>query len=820
MTFGFLSGTEQPRKRIHMDKIWYNIKTGFRYLASQKSISLMNLLGLSIGMSVAILIFYFVTFEMNYDNFHRDGKLIYRIISVNKGTGGTDYRATTPFPLPDVVRKDIKDAAMTTGLSLFLSDDEPVKIADQSFFNMTGYTADSCFLKMFDFPLTSGTPNTVFDNPGSVVITQSTSKKLFGDQSPLGKDLIIEDYNFTVAGILKDLPENSIFKFDLLVSHLILKRMHPDLENMWWAGGSMTFIKIYADQGIRSVKSDLAAVPGKYFPDFLKGRESFDIQALEDIHLDNRVMSDVKPPISPNYLYILIAIALAVLFIACANFVNLSISQSEKRSRETGLRKLAGGGRLQIAFLFIGEAVTLSLIAVVIAVFLSKLSRPWFNELSQRNININFTNGKIILSILLFGILTGVLSGIYPALLFSKYKPVRILHSHVSAHSSKTSLRKAFIIAQFIITIILIISQLFITRQISFMKNHNLGFNEEDLVTVQLRVKDESKRLEFAKLFATRLEREAKAYEIKGVSLTENVPGNNFPNRFAVIPEGTSQEDSKEMVVTSIDEHFSDVFQVPVISGRNFTDTITADRFNNVMINEAAARKLGWDNPVGKKLRFKHEEESVTVIGVLKDINIRSMQTQIEPAVYRYTGANWLAGYLTLRIHQRYYSQTIKLIKDTWEELAPGTPFQYFFIKDKYNEKYREEERLAKIVGTFTIIAVFLSCLGLFALIAYLSIIRTKEIGIRKINGAGIIEVMYMLSIDFIRLVIAAFMIACPLGLYAMHKWLQNFAYKTELSWWIFGLSGIIALVIAILTVSFQTWRAATSNPVDALRYE
>ena len=800
--------------------IWYNIKTAFRYLSRQKSISVMNLLGLSIGMTVAILIFYFVNFEMSYDNFHKEGSLIYRIISVNKGTGGTDYRATTPLPLPAVVRTDIKDAEMTTGLSLFLSDDEPVKIADQSFFDLTGYTADSCFLKMFNFPLISGNPNTVFDNPGSVALTNRAAIKLFGDENPLGKELIIGDFNFTVSGILKDLPENSIFKFDLLVSNSILKKMHPDLESMWWGGGSMTFIKTFANQGVNSVRTSLAAIPGKYFPDYLKGRESYDIQALEDIHLDNSVAGDAKPPVSANYLYILMVIAMAVLFIACANFVNLSTSQSEKRARETGLRKLAGGGRFQITCLFIGEAVTLSLIAVVFAVYLSYLFLPWFNELSQRKLSINFADGKIILAVLVFGILTGFLSGIYPALLFSKYQPVQILRSRIGAQRNKIGIRKGFIIAQFVITIILIISQLFITRQISFMKNHDLGFKEENLVSVPISVKDESNRLAFARLFGGCLEREALTYNISGVSLTENVPGRNFPNRFAVIPEGSLPEDSREMVVTSVDEHFSDVFQVPIVSGRALTDTIASDRFKNVMINETAGRKLGWDNPVGKKLRFKHEDEPVTVVGVIKDINISSLQTQVEPVVYRYTGVNWLAGYMTLRIDQKYYSKTIQFAKKTWEELAPGTPFQYFFIKDKYIERYRDEERLSDIVGTFTIIAIFLSCLGLFALIAWLSIQRTREIGIRKINGATITEVMYMLSSDYIKLVAIAFIIACPIAWYIMFKWLQNFAYRTELSWWIFCLSGIIALGIAILTVSFQTWRAATKNPVESLRYD
>ena len=800
--------------------IWYNIKTGFRYLARQKNISIMNLLGLSIGMTVAILIFYFVSFEMSYDNFHKGGNLIYRIISVNKGTVGTDYRATTPLPLPGAVRTDIKDTEMTTGLSLFLSDDEPVKIADQSFFNLTGYTADSCFLKMFNFPLINGNPNTVFDNPGSVALTNRASIKLFGNENPLGKELIIGDFNFTVSGIFKDLPENSIFKFDLLVSSHILKKMYPDLQNMWWGGGAITFVKTYPNQDVTSVKSALGLIPEKYFPDYLKSRESYDLQALESIHLDNRVSGDIMPPVSSNYLYILLAIAIAVLFIACANFVNLSTSQSGKRARETGLRKLAGGGRFQIMCLFLGEAITLSLIAVIIAVYLADMFLPWFNELSQRNISINFANGKIVLAVLVFGIFTGILSGIWPALIFSRYQPIQILRARIASQGSKTEIRKGFIITQFLITIVLIISQLFITRQISFMKNHDLGFNAEDLVSVPLYVKDENNRLAFAKLFAGSLEREAMSDVIQGVSITENVPGRNFPNRFAVIPEGASTEDSREMVVTSIDEHFLDVFQVPLISGRILSDTVVTDRFSSVLINETAARISGWENPVGKKLKFKHEEEPVIVIGVIKDINISSLHTQVQPVVYRYTGANWLAGYVTLRIDKRYYPETLKFIRESWEELAPDIPFQYFFIKDKYLERYRDEERLANIVGTFTIIAVFLSCLGLFALISWLSIQRTKEIGIRKINGAGITEVMFLLSIEFIKLVAIAFVISCPVGWYIMHKWLQNFAYKTELSWWIFGLSGIIALGITFLTVSLQTWRAATKNPVDALRYE
>ena len=487
---------------------------------------------------------------------------------------------------------------------------------------------------------------------------------------------------------------------------------------------------------------------------------------------------------------------------------------------ESAIRKISGGGRFQITCLFIGEAVTLSMIALIVAIYLSTLFLPWFNILAQRNLHINLSNPGIILSILLFGVLTGVLSGLYPALYFSKYQPVDILQSRITTIRNKSGLRKTFIIIQFLITIVLISSQLFIAKQVSFMKNHDLGFNVENLLSIPLYTDDENKRLAFARLLSTSIKNEATTYGITGVTLSENVPGNFFPNKFATIPEGASQDDSKEMVVTSLDEQFAGVFDIPVVIGRNLSDTILSDRSSHVLINEMAAHNFGWENPVGKHLRFKHEQEPVTVVGVLRDFNFKSLQSPVEPVVYRYAGKNWLAGYLTIRLNHNNYLQTIKFLRITWEKLAPGIPFQYFFIKDKYLEKYLGEDRLAKIVGTFAIIAIFLSCLGLFSMIAFLTVRRTKEIGIRKINGAKVIQVIIMLGLDFLKWVTIAFVIACPIVLLIMQKWLKDFAYKTELSWWVFGLAGMIALGIALLTVGWQSWRAATRNPVEALRYE
>jgi putative ABC transport system permease protein len=800
--------------------IWYNIKIALRNFKSQKKISLLNLLGLSIGMSVAILIFYFVNFEMSYDNFHKDSNLIYRFISIEKGTGGTDYRATTPLPFPDVVKTDLKEAEMTTSICGILNEDEPVQVGNESYFNLKGYATDSCFLKIFNFPLLTGDLKTVFDDPSSVVITKSTAKKLFGNDNPMGKVLTIDKFSYSVAGILKDLPENSIFKFNILVSHLIMTKMHPDLGRLWWWGGPMTFIKMHPDQDISGIKKDLSLIPEKYFPDFLKGRESYDIQPLKACHLDTRVMGDEIPPVSSKYLSILLLIAVAVLFIACSNFVNLSTSQAEKRARETAIRKLSGGGRFQITCLFIGEAITLSLIALVFAVYLSILILPWFNKLAERNLYINFSNPGILLLVVIFGIITGFLSGIYPALLFSKYKPIQMLGSRINTPGDKNLIRKGFIMLQFLITIILITSQLFILKQVSYMKSYNLGFEAKNLLSIPIYVNDENKRLAFAKLYSDNIESESATSGIKGITLSENVPGQYFPNKFAVIPQGASPEDSKEMVVTSVDGHYAGVFNIPIMAGRNLSDTIVSDKLTHVLINETAARKFGWNNAVGKQLRFKHEQESVTVIGVIKDINFKSLQNPIEPVVYRYVGENWLAGYLTIRIDPANSARAIEFLKTTWDKLAPGIPFKYFFIRDKYLERYEGEERLAKIVGTFALIAVFLSCLGLFAMIAHISIKRTKEIGIRKINGARVIEVIGMLGLEFVKWVSLSFVLACPVAWFLIHRWQDNFAYKTELSWWIFFLAGIIALGIALLTVSWQSWRAATRNPVEALRYE
>ncbi len=800
--------------------IEYNLKIAIRNLSRQKKISLLNLFGLSVGMSVAILIFSFVSFEMSYDNFHPDGDRIYRIISIDKSPNGDSYNATTALPLPFTIRQDLRNVEMVTGLGYFLGEGDPVDAEGRTWFNLTGCTADSYFLKMFNFPLLRGNADNVFDNPTSIVLTEQTARKLFGDADPVGKELTIDQSVYTVNGILKDLPENSIFKFDLLVSNLILNKKYPNLLAQWWNGGVKTFVKLYSRREVQAVKSGLAEIPGKYFPDFMKGRKEYTIQKLQDIHLDDRVADYDSPPVSVSYLYILLAIAVAVLFIACANFVNLSTSQSEKRAKETGIRKLSGAGRFQLTRLFVGESVVLSLGALLFAVLLARLSLPWFNELTQRNLEIHFTGNRVLLLLLIFGITTGILSGIYPALLFSKYKPVQAFRARMAATGNKTGFRKCFIIAQFVITILLITSQLFITRQVSFLKNHDLGFDDENLLSIPLGFMDEEKRLSTALLLAEKIRQEGTAFSINDVTLTENVPGQNFPNEFAVIPEGASGDHFKEMVVSSIDGSYAGVFRIPLVSGRMLSDDIPSDKYKSVLINETAARKFGWNDPVGKQLRFKHERDPYTIVGVLKDINFRSLQANIEPVVYRYAGANWLVNYLTVRADRGHYSQTLEFLKTTWKTLVPDIPFQYFFIRDQYKGMYHEEERLARIVGTFAVLAVLLSCLGLFAMVAFSSARRTKEIGIRKVNGARVAEMMAMLNKDFVKWVVIAFVIATPIAYYAMHKWLENFAYKTSLSWWIFALAGLLALGIALLTVSWQSWKAATRNPVEALRYE
>jgi putative ABC transport system permease protein len=800
--------------------IGYNLKIAFRNFNRHRKLSLLNLFGMTVGMTVAILIFNYVLFEKSYDNFNDDNELLFRIISIHKNPYGTEYSATTPLPMPATVEQVVKYVETVTGYTQILWENDLVKANGNICFNLTGFATDTNFLRLFNFPLISGNKESVLSHPSSVLLTEQTAMKLFGTDNPVGGTLSIGDDLYTVEGILSDLPENSIFRFDFLVSSQILNRQYPDLLTRWWHGGSMTFIKLIPGHDIEMVRADLARIPEKFFPDFLKERQEFDIQPLSSVHLDNRVAGDAIPAVSETYLYLLLVIGFSVLLIACVNFVNLSISQSQQRAKETGVRKISGAGRRQLVGMFVGETVINSVMAAMLAALLSNFFMPWFNELTQRNLAIQLTDGKTVVAIFLFGILTGVLSGIYPALVFSRYRPVRAFNMRSGIREGKGSMWKSFIVVQFVIAILLIVSQLFIIRQVSFMKTHDLGFVSEGLITIPVGQLPEEQRLASVRLLTEAIEKAGSAFNIKGISVTENVPGKNFPNKFAVIPERENDDTSKEMVVTSVDGNYASVFMIPIVSGRMLSDNIPGDIYGSVMLNEAAVRIFGWDDYEGKQIRFRHERDPLIVVGVLKDINFKSLHNSVEPVVYRYAGQSWLTSYMTIRADISRYRETLEFLEVTWKEIVPDTQFSYSFISEMYNDKYKEEERLARTLGTFSFLAVLLSCLGLYAIIAFTSERRTKEIGIRKVNGAKVWEVMALLNLDFVKLVVLASIVAIPIAWFTMNRWLQSFAYKTELSWWIFALAGVIALGIALLTVSWQSWRAARRNPVEALRYE
>jgi putative ABC transport system permease protein len=787
-----------------------------RNLIRNKVHSLINIGGLSIGMAAFIIIGTFVWQEFHYDNFHEHADFIYRIYTTEKAQEGYSLEATTPLPLPQTL---INDYPRIGKVAYFnnLTYGSPINIGEKRF-DANCFTANTEAFHIFHFPLLVGNPDKILNDPHSAVITESAAEKFFGKDNPVGKRFSIQKLDFTVVGVMKNIPNNSIFKFDILVSDGIMKIIFPDLQNRWYHGGSYTYILVNKHENINQLEKDLAGIPEKYFPDFLKGRQEYHLQLLKSIHLNDDVKGDLIAPISPVYLYFLITVAIAVLLIACFSFINLSTAKSFQRAKEIGIKKVLGSTRKSIIFQFAGEAIILSLIALNFGIILAKLGLPYFNQLAEKNTSLVLSDYKTIFLLLGFAIGVGLLASLYPALYISRFKPVDVLYAKLKL-SSRTYFRKTIIISQFVITIALLVSTLFILKQIHFMKNQDLGFNPGNLLVVPLAFQAD-KRMDNARVLLNDINLNAASLQISKASLSENIPGYYFQNKFGIIHDNNPPETAPNMLVTSIDENFTQVYQTKLLEGRNFSPAFSTDKYKAVILNEEAMKILGWNSCIGKQIDYRQGGGPYQVIGVIADLHIKSLKNALEPIVYRYAGDDWNTAFLTVRILPSKKMETITFLKKEWAKLNIEEPFDFFFVKDKFFEQYKEETRISKIAGTFSFFAILLACLGLFGLVAFITERRTKEIGIRKVNGADYTSIILLLTNDIFQLIWVSLLVASPIAWYFMHTWLQNFAYKTPLSWWIFLLAGLVILIISLLTLSWQAWKTVSKNPIEALRYE
>ena len=799
-----------------MGKLIFFLRINIRNLFTNTKFAWINIIGLSIGVTVSLFILLYVRYETSFDNFNPNAKNIFRIVEKNIQDGSIG--ASTPLALSDVLKKDYPEIDKVIGLMRTWKE---IKIEDKRFENVKGAIVEKEFFDFFNLPLKSGNPGTIFQDPNEAVITRKLANILFGDTDPLGKTFDYDSYTFTVTGIINNIPSNSVLDFDFFLADKFRYKYYPDLSERWYDFGLFTFVTFKGNKVPEGFEHKLSNIEKLYYPDFMKNRFNYLLADFKGSHLNPSLEGDIVTGVAPMYLWILSAIAIGILVIACLNFMNISIANAGKRNTETVIKKVSGASPGALIRDFFAETAFLVFISLMISFFGVYLLFPSFNGLIEKNIAVNLSDPIFWGGAVGFGILTTLISGLYPSFVLSRSSPVKVLLHNKESDKNKLTFQKSFVVLQFTITIILAITQISIFKQISFMQSHGTGFDKKNLITISVGSLGDNgnDRLKNTTAFVQALEKYQSQYGYGKASVTEFVPGFGFRNLFKIYPEGNTFTNGMELLSCDIDENFTNVFGLKIVNGRFFSKDYSTDR-DAIIINESAYKKLGWKSIEGKIVGLFSKDNRKEVVGVIGDINIKSLQYAVEPMLYQFGRHHMYPGYVTIRLNPDKKTESIEFIRKQWMDLFPGIPFGFESIDEKYKAAYGGEKKLSRITGAFSILAMLLSLLGIFALSTLEAEKRVKEIGIRKINGARVTEVMVMLNLYFFKWIVIAFVIACPVAWYAMHKWLNNFAYKTELSWWIFALAGIIALAIALLTVSWQSLRAATRNPVEALRYE
>jgi len=788
------------------------LKIAFRNLWKHRIFSFINIMGLTVGMAACFLIFLYVQFELSYDNFHSKADRIYRLRADIKTptevlkAGGPSW-AVVPHLEADF--PEIESAIRVSGGSFL------VRKGDIKFQEENTKFADSAFFNVFDFKMIKGNPKTALNEPFSIVFTESTAKKYFGKEEALGQTLLLtgDGVTATVTGIIRDIPENSQIKADMIISMSTLtRRFNPGIDNQWGNYGCSSYVLMKPGTNALAMQSKFPAFLEKHNGQEMRKSQMYAtifIEKLKDVYL--RSTRDGSNSGNIKNVYIFSIVAVFILLIACINFVNLTTARSTERAKEVGIRKVVGAARTQLARQFIGESIILCLISLVLALLISSLLLPYFNLLSGKTISHGiFEKTSYVFYLLIAAISIGLLAGIYPALVLSSFNPIIVLKGRFATGSKGNLLRKGLVVAQFTISIALIIGTIVVYRQMNYMRNQDLGFNKDQMMVIKTQG-DPSK--ETFKQVVSGLP------NVISTSLAGSVPGGGNPGAYSEI------ENTKgELQIANLDLYFVDFDYIPqykikILAGRAFSRDFITDTTNSMILNEAAIKMFGYTTPqqaVGK--RFKQWGREGVIIGVMKDFHYRALQQEIKPLSMRIEPDG--CDLVSVNVPAIHLPETIASIEKEWKKMVPNRPFSYFFLDEFFGRQYATEERFGKLFVNFAIIAIFISCLGLLGLASYSTTQRTKEIGIRKVLGASVQGIINLISKEFVMLVIISFFIATPIAWFFMHKWLEDFAYRINISWWVFILAGATALFIALATVSFLAIRAAIANPVKSLRTE
>jgi putative ABC transport system permease protein len=788
-------------------------KIAVRNLWRHKAFSLINILGLAVGMTACFLIFLYVSFELSYDTFHSKADRTYRIVCDIKTPTEVINASGPSWAVPPNAKNEFPE--IESFVRIAGGDNVLVRKGDIKFQEGNTMWADSAFFNVFDFKLIKGNPETALKEPLSIVFTESTAKKYFGKSDPMGQTLLLtgEALPAKVTGVMKDIPENSQIKGDIVLSmSTITQKFNQSLDSQWGNYGASAYLLLKPGVNPKALE--------KKFPAFLEKRNGTEmkksqmyatlfLEPLRDVYL--RSTRDGNKTGNINNVYIFSIIAIFILLIACINFINLTTARSAERAKEVGIRKVVGAEKYQLTGQFIGESIVLCLIAFALTVIFSWLMIPVFNQLAGKTINSGlFQNPQYIVLLFFTSIGIGLLAGIYPALVLSSYKPVIVLKGRFTTGTRGILLRKGLVIAQFTISIALMIATIVVYHQMNYMRTQDLGFSKDQMMIIDTNG-DPAKNA-----FQQEL---AKVPEIKSTAMSSSVPGGGNPGAYSEIENIKGDLQIANLDLYFVDFDYINQYKIKIIAGRGFSRDYGTDTTQAMVLNEAAVKMFGYHSPeqaIGK--RFKQWGREGKIIGVMKDFHFRSLQQPIKPLSMRIEPRG--CNLVSVNLSASNLPATISAIENKWKKLIPNRPFNYYFLDEFFDRQYRSEVRFGNLFLNFAILAIFISCLGLLGLASYSTIQRTKEVGVRKVMGATVSNIVNLLSKDFLKLVVISFVIAAPIAWFGMYKWLQNFAYRINLGWWSFVLAGLAAIMIAFITVSFQAIKAAVANPVKSLRTE
>jgi putative ABC transport system permease protein len=805
------------------------ILIAIRNLWKRKLFSLINVAGLSVGIACFFLIAANLMDEFSYDNFHENTGNLYRVALKRIYPDNEVYYAVIPFSIGEAMLNDFPEVEDMIRV-LKMRQEVVLRYEDKSYEEDKIFFVEPKFFELFNVPLLEGNPAKVFTTPNSLVITRDTALKYFGDEEALGKNISTPQGEFMVSGVCENVPKNSHMEFDFAGS---LNLLGLNRQPNYISFSVYTYIVLRDGTDPRSIEAKMPALVELYaagpiqarsgisYKEYIAAGNGYDyfLQPIRDIHLHSNLTNEIKPNGNITYVYILIAIALFLIVIACINFMNLATAISVTRAREVGIRKIVGSTRGSIIRQFLMESMVLSFISLVIAGFLIQLVLPLFNTLARKQLEISFISHPFnLVWLLLVGLVVGILAGSYPAFVLSSFHPVTVLKGRFSTSRQGILLRNVLVIFQFAISIVLISMTLLISRQMNFMLNMDLGYNKENLVVVE-------------RAYSLGPRGEAFKQELRGIPGVIDVAGSDTTISggfyYGVMFQKEKDPEIKTTRAMTVDKDFIKTLGLEITDGRGF-----AKEFNDslsVIINQKTIEEFRWDDPVGMKIKRLGDPGeptgNYTVIGVVKDFHYNSMHEDIDSFVL-FTIPEGLPQQqrvyplMNVRIRSDNTAATLVSIEDTWNKLTPEQPFSYYFMDDMLDGLYQNERTSGQIFGIFSILAVVIACIGLFGLSTYMAEQRTKEVGIRKVLGSTASKIVVLMSKDFAKLVAVAFLIAVPVAYLMMIKWLQSFSFPTSIPLWIFLIAGVVAIVVAQFTVSFQALRAANTNPADSLRFE